>query len=188
MVFITGLLAPAVLRGFDKLALRYKLTVTGAGLVAAAGVFLDANWKFMGLAASPVQALFHNLLVYDKIPLSFGEYLRYMTLMGVIILSTAVVWRYIAASRIVSLFTLLGRNSLMIYVAHLFLQEVIVAFVYRYHPDSTWWALSAPLAVAVLALLAWLVEWRRKTRRTARATAATPAQLGQSMPMVSEAI
>jgi hypothetical protein len=143
MIFVMGMIGGAGIAKWDTLAMRAKLTVAGCAWAALAGVevlyLTGLGWN-LGIK-------------FDKCPLAWGEALRYLALISTIILTTDLVWRRIAQSGVVAFLTRLGRRSLAVYVAHVWVVAVVVAAARRTEWIGDWQALF--VVVAVAALWAW---------------------------------
>jgi len=140
LVFVMGMLAGAVLPRWDALAVRAKLRWFGAacGVLALVEVmeFTTLGW--------------HLGITFEKCPLSWGEAARYVSLITVIMLASDLVWRFIADSGAVGFLTRLGRRSLAVYVAHVWVVAIVLAAARRMEWIGNWQVLLAVVAVALL--------------------------------------
>ena len=140
LVFVMGMLAGAVLPRWDALAVRAKLRWFGAacGVLAIVEVmeFTTLGW--------------HLGITFEKCPLSWGEAARYVSLITVIMLASDLVWRFIADSGAVGFLTRLGRRSLAVYVAHVWVVAIVLAAARRMEWIGNWQVLLAVVAVALL--------------------------------------
>ena len=146
MIFVAGLLAGARLKKYDALTVRRKLAVT-ATVWSTAGLL----WL---MAYGPLALWAWNAGIgFAKNPLSAGEAARYLTLTLAIMLSTDLVWRWIQNAAPVEFVERLGRRSLAVYVAHIWVVALMVALAQRME-----WAGSVQIvlvAIAILLLYAW---------------------------------
>ena len=140
MVFIMGMLAGAALPKWDALNLRGKLrwfAIAGGVLaLVETAEFTTLGWR-IGLK-------------FEKCPLSWGEAARYIVLITAIMMASDLVWRWIAQSNVVGFCTRLGRRSLAVYVAHVWVVAVVLAVARRTEWLGGWQALLAVVAVAML--------------------------------------
>jgi hypothetical protein len=143
MIFVMGMIGGAAIARWDTLALRAKLAVSGCAWLLLAAVEV--------LYLTPLG--YHLGLKFDKCPLAWGEALRYLALISTIILSTDLAWRFIADSGAVAFLTRLGRRSLAVYVAHVWVVAVCVAAARRTEWIGDWQVIY--VAVAVGALWGW---------------------------------
>jgi hypothetical protein len=143
MIFVMGMLAGAALPKWDGLTLRGKLTLAGVGCAVLALVEAVQNtaWGWsLGIS-------------FVKNPLSWGEAVRYLSLMTTIMMLTDLCWRWIAGGNVAGFLTRLGRRSLAVYVAHVWVVAVTVAVANR----TSW--LGAWQIVLVVAAVAMLWSW-----------------------------
>jgi hypothetical protein len=140
MVFIMGMLAGAALPKWDALDLRGKLRwlaiTCGVLALVETAEFTTLGWR-IGLK-------------FEKCPLSWGEAARYIVLITTIMMASDLVWRWIARSNPVGFLTRLGRRSLAVYVAHVWVVAVVLAVARRTEWLGGWQVLLALLAVAML--------------------------------------
>lgn len=155
-VFIGGILFTQPLRAFDRARKSARAGVLVLLAVSFAVFFLSANAPELGLK--------HRLinLEFSKIPLTFGELMRYMVTTLLIMLATNAIWRRIRETRAVAFICLLGRNSLFVYVAHLFVQPVIAELAWRNPGWGMWQIGFAFLMIAILGMLAFWMEQLKK--------------------------
>src|SRR5688572_15209154 len=146
MVFVAGLLAGAWLKTYDALTTAGKLRL-GAVAWGAAGLV----WM---LAYGPLALFAWNVGIgFAKNPLSGGEAVRYLTLIVAIMITTDLLWRWIADGAAVEFVSRLGRRSLAVYVAHIWVVALMVALAQRME-----WAGSMQIVlvgVALVLLYAW---------------------------------
>jgi hypothetical protein len=168
LIFVLGLLAGSILPWYDGLASRNKWRVAGAAWLLI-GFLWVADWGWMfGVPRFPVW------FGFQKVPLNEWEALRYLSMIVGIITATDLIWRTTLAGGVVARFSgALGRNSLPIYVAHLFLMELAGIL-------GVAWGLGVgqilvfftPPCLILLWLLALLLDARKRQRVLPRPTTA----------------
>jgi hypothetical protein len=162
--FVGGLLAGSELHGYDALARMTKIKITAAVWAAFALLFWSDFWQQLGLPACPVS------LVFTKVPLTTGELLRYLTLIMGILLTTDLFWQQIQKSRLAAFAQTLGRSTLQVYVAQVFLMDYTgMAATWWLWWIGLWQMAFVPLCLGLLWLIALGVQWTR--RRTSPAWA-----------------
>lgn len=180
-VFVTGLLTGALVKRYDAIARRWKvlLAISAAALYAllfCADYGLDLHLPHPNLG-----------LEFRKIPLSFGEFLRYLALIFTILTATDLAWRWIAESRIVRFSAGLGRRSLAVYVAHVWLVEGVATLAAAWWWMGRWQILFAPASVGILWLfaLAWDRWQKREPKREREPKRDTKARATPSRPLLA---
>ena len=166
LVFVSGMLFTRPLSVFDRSSRLVKylvLLIVGAlSIVIVISAFPDLVNR-----TTPILPL-----TFIKVPLSIGEYLRYMITTLLIMLVTDAGWDYINLIPFSGFICMLGRNSLFVYVIHLFLQELTIMVAIRF-PDMGNWHLALGLGMIVLlGALAWgmeLISGLRKKDRSKQA-------------------
>jgi hypothetical protein len=151
-VFIGGLLFSAPLKAWDQATSRARVVCYGLLTVAFAVVFLSADAAELGLR--------HRILpwAFVKIPLSFGEMVRYILLTVLIVLGTDFVWHALEHRRLTSFVCLLGRNSLFVYVAHLYVQEIFTALAVETYKWEQWQSIYGIIMISSLGVMAYWFE------------------------------
>jgi hypothetical protein len=140
MIFVMGMLAGAVFPTWDALQPRAKAALAAAGCAAVA---LIATLEYTAWGWS-----LH--ISFVKNPLSWGEAARYLALITTIMLVSDLAWRWIAQSNVVGFLTRLGRRSLAVYVAHVWVVAIILAAARRTEWMGAWQIVWAVTAVALL--------------------------------------
>ena len=163
-VFVSGLLFTYGLRAFDLANRRSRAIVIGYLTVVFLVIFQSANADELGLG----RAWLH--LRFWKIPLTFGEYLRYTVTTLLLMLGTNSFWRRLQYTRMTAFIRLLGRNSLFVYVAHLFLQEGVTSLAYRTWYIGPWQSLYGVAMIALLGTMAYLLERFNASRKSPKKT------------------
>lgn len=120
-VFVAGLLFGHLFPRFDRATSRTRARLLFAAWFAAGAVVLasPAGARLLGVAMPD--------LGFRKVPLGPGEWFRYVTLTVAILLSTAALWPRIASARTTPFVLTLGRRSLAVYVAHVFVQAGVIS-------------------------------------------------------------
>jgi hypothetical protein len=141
-LFVAGIVLGRSLKRYDG----WSSAAKGKLLAAVAGVwgvlfYLEHAADF-GLTPPTVPLVFH------KVPLSGGELLRYFTLMGTIMLGTDLLWSRLAQRRWVEAVCQLGRKSLPVYVAHVWVVAIVVTICWK-----LWWIGAAQVIFAIAALV-----------------------------------
>jgi len=144
LIFVAGLLAGVLLPKYDALQMRTK----GKLVVSAwLGVAVVSVFAYHPIAA---QWAWDIGLKFMKAPLSTGEVIRYLAIILAILTTTDLIWRFIADGHVVGLFINLGRRSLAVYVAHIWVVALMVAVSLRMPWLGNWQALLAIPAVAMV--------------------------------------
>jgi hypothetical protein len=140
MVFVMGMLAGGALPKWDAMTLRSKLK----GLAVAAGALALIEVAYL-------TPLGYQLGInFQKNPLSWGEAARYLALIVTIMMLTDLAWRWIADGNVAGFLTRLGRRSLAVYVAHVWVVAMIIAVARRTEWLGAWQVLLAVAAVGML--------------------------------------
>ncbi|HSI35429.1 MAG: OpgC domain-containing protein [Phycisphaerae bacterium] len=144
MIFVAGMIAGALLPWYDALATRAKGMITAA-IWAIIGVV-----AYLAYTPSGWTWAYEHYLYFAKTPLTTGEAIRYLAVVLAIITTTDLAWRVIADTRVVGFMTRLGRRSLAVYVAHIWVVALMVAVSLRMPWLGNWQALLAIPAVALV--------------------------------------
>ena len=121
---------------------------------------LASVWTLAGVMAFAAHIAWDNPnlasvdLAFRKIPLGVGEWLRYLTLTVAVLLTATELWPRIAASRLAGMVATIGRRSLAVYVAHVWVQALILGAVAAFLEPTAWQGVLALAALAALYLLA----------------------------------
>jgi hypothetical protein len=149
IVFVAGLLFGAVLPAYDRLSLRWRVVLACAATVAMVTLSLMAfGWHF-----NLVPHL--NWIWFVKVPLAAGEMLRYLAFIIMVITVSDVLWRWIGPTFISAMVQRLGRRSLAIYIAHIFVVGFLVPISYRHPLPELVQIVYMPIAVVMLWAIAW---------------------------------
>jgi hypothetical protein len=140
MIFVMGMLAGAAFPRWDALGRRAKAALAVGGCVAVAL-----------LSAIEYTAWGWSLHIpFVKNPLSWAEAIRYLAMITTIMTLTDLAWRWIAGSNVVGFLTRLGRRSLAVYVAHVWVVAIILAVARRTEWLGSWQVVWAVTGVAML--------------------------------------
>jgi hypothetical protein len=151
-VFIAGLVAGKLLPRYDELAQRTKISIATVSWIAYSLLFISEFSSNFGLPGL-------NLGVgFVKVPLSAGESLRYLTMVVGIMTATDLLWSWIGSSLASKFAQTLGRKSLPVYVAHVWLVEGVAYFATKYWWLGKWEILLGVLSVAALWGFALMLE------------------------------
>ncbi len=153
--FVTGVVAGTWLSRYDQFKTRTKLLAAGSFWAMSILLFFGAYASHFGLTFSIPG------LTFWKNPLTFGEYLRYLGLVGAILATTDLAWRWLRGSGVMRFVARMGRRSLAMYVAQIFL----VGQIDRLNDAAAaaWpvWGLQfvfMALAIVLLWALAWVMD------------------------------
>ncbi|HEV7302103.1 MAG TPA: OpgC domain-containing protein [Tepidisphaeraceae bacterium] len=150
-IFVAGLLAGAAFPRYDALRPAAKVAIasgaTGAALCLSVFAF---GWHF-GMPKP-------GWLWFMKVPLSGGEALRYVAFIVAIITVTDVLWRFIGGTAVAEFIARLGRRSLAMYVAHVFVVGLLVPLAHRWPMPMTWNLIYLPIAVVMLWAIAFIMD------------------------------
>jgi hypothetical protein len=114
---------------------------------AFATAFLLRNGATIGFASAEVLPA----LAFVKVPLSPAELLWYLAVSGFVLTWSAWAWeRVVWVKWSLRWVTLLGRKSLLVYVAHLFVQLALVEAITLLDPSPLGRAMVLPLTVLIL--------------------------------------
>ncbi len=173
-MFLLGILAGTRLQWYGTLSNRTKQ-------LCCAGCWLMSGLIFFAAYGDHFHLRLHSPLNFWKVPLSFGEILRYVFLVGAIVTTTDMLWRWIDQSAVAAYVNRLGRRSLAMYIAQIYVVGQIINLFNRVpHPAGIQFFFMA-LAVTVLWIIALamdtIAEFRARARETgsffARKTSAT---------------
>lgn len=144
MIFIMGMLAGAALPGWDALRARAKMALAGVGCAVVA---MLATLEYTAWGWSVLPTLHISFM---KNPLSWGEAARYLAMITTIMMVSDLAWQWIAQSNVVGFLRRLGRRSLAVYVAHVWVVAIILAAARRTEWMGAWQILWAVTGVALL--------------------------------------
>jgi len=168
-LFVAGLLSDGVYRRACRAGRGWRAGWTGVALAGFALVFLVAHGPALGV----VQSLPASFLDFTKTPLRPGALLWYLAIVQLLLAVTSLCWRGAPApTPVVSFLTLLGRHSLLVYVAHVFTEAAVLEYVWSTWPGTMLRMVAVVADLAALFLLCAAVEWWPKTLRDVVAPAA----------------
>jgi len=176
-IFVMGLGFGSIWKRYDALARRGKLLIASGAWVIFALLFVseyssDFGWPRLNLGLS-----------FSKVPLSGGETLRYLSMVLGILTTTDVLWPMLASSPLVSFAQTLGRKSLWVYAAHLWVVELAGGLATAWWWMGRWQILFAAVTLAVLWVFAKKLESRSDRPKPRRQSFALPV----SLPVFGEA-
>lgn len=120
VIFVAGLLSADLLTGYDRLSRRGKAAVVCVAWALHGLMFVAYYGPDFGL-------YLYLPLSFTKVPLSEGEALRYLTLIVAIATTTDLLWKPLLSGRaFTEAAECLGRNSLWVYVAHVWIVQIAV--------------------------------------------------------------
>jgi hypothetical protein len=157
IVFVAGLLFGAALPTYDRLTLRRRVWLACIATAAMLTLSLMAfGWHFNLLPHL-------DWLWFVKVPLAAGEMLRYLAFIVMVITVSDVLWRWVGPTWISAMVQRLGRRSLAIYIAHIFVVGFLVPISYRYPMPELLQIIYLPIAVGMLWVVAWGMDaWNAK--------------------------
>jgi hypothetical protein len=161
--FVAGFLCGSLIREYDQLSIAVKQSAAIAAWVAFGLLFWAEYWKELSLPAFPID------IAFSKKPLTTGEMLRYMTAIAGIMISTDLIWRRLAGMAFTAFSATLGRSSLVVYVVHIFLMEAAGAAAKYWAWMGAWQLTFIPASLAILWLVALIVQWPARRRKKAAA-------------------
>jgi len=174
LIFVMGMLAGAGLPKWDALTTRAKLA-WAAGACGVLALVETAEFTTLGWSIG---------LTFEKCPLSWGEAMRYLSLFTVIMMASDLVWRWIEQSNVVEFLTRLGRRSLAVYVAHVWVVAIVIAAARRTESMGSWQVIWGVVAVAMLWAWTCILD---SLSAVPKARGEEPTWLGQSFWKVSTA-
>jgi hypothetical protein len=133
-LFLAGFLSLPAYRWLQAGGLGRRVGWAAAASAAFAVIFLSEHGPALGIQA------FATLLPLDftKTPLQAGALLWYLSLVQVVMAWSSLLWdRVPGAARWLRWVPLLGRHSLVVYVAHVFTEIPVLEYVWRIWPAVT---------------------------------------------------
>jgi hypothetical protein len=160
-LFVMGLIFGVAFPYYNALARRWKILAAAVAWTIFALLFDSEYSSDFGLPHL-------NLgMSFSKVPLSSGEALRYLSMIFGIATTTDLLWRFISPTGFAHFVETLGRKSLPVYVAHLWVVEGMAILAAATVSMGRWQIIYAPAAVLILWLFALLLDVY-KTPRSAR--------------------
>ena len=124
--------------------------------LAFAGLFVARNGADIGMVPPSLLPTWS----FVKVPLNVCELAWYVVASVFVFTWFATAWQCARSLRtVLSWLTLLGRKSLLVYVAHLFIEIPIIELVTVTDPSPPARALMLPLAAVLLVIIAATSEW-----------------------------
>lgn len=161
VLFVAGYVVSRRLSGLrdpaDGIARWWLLLVS----VAFGVLFLLRNGAHLGLAVAFALSAF----TFVKVPLSPAELAWYLTASAFVLTWSAWLWEQVGwVRRLFGWFPLLGRQSLLVYVAHLFVQLAMIEALTLLEPTTSSRLWMLPLMALILTAVAAAGErWARAT-------------------------
>jgi hypothetical protein len=175
VIFVAGVIAGEFLPKYDRLSVRPKV-------YTMIGLWLAQIVLFIAYYGPNFDLRLWLPLEFAKVPLTTGETLRYLTLILAIMATTDLAWSSrLAGGKVARFCERLGRNSLAVYVFHVWMVQVIVRIAPAIGPAAGRIALAI-VGVGALWLFAYALELggaKRKKRKPARAP---PLQISEREP------
>ncbi len=156
-LFVAGLLSANGLAWLDRHGERSRVAWAAGVTIAFAAVFVLHHGPAFGVGGPS-----HLLpLGFDKKPLQPGALLWYLAAVQVVFAWTLVGWDHVlAGSRASAWLALLGRHSLLFYVAHVFTEIPVMEIVWSVWPSDGVRLALAAADLGVLAALCALADGR----------------------------
>ena len=152
----------------------------GVSLLAFAAVFTIEHGERFGLPDF-ARAL---SLDFSKTPLMPGALIWYLAGVSLVLAASSLAWtRFLRGTRAERWLGLLGRNSLLVYAAHVFTEVVVLEVVWRWWPPAAMRIALVVADVAALSLLCLVAE--RLQKRPARAITATWPRVSRGLAVAS---
>jgi hypothetical protein len=174
IIFVLGFLFGWAWPRYNHLSVRSKAMMAALGWTAVGILFVmeySYQWGMPQLGLG---------IVFTKVPLSGAEALRYLSVMLAIIPTTDLIWSKISGLSAVAFVQTLGRNSLPVYVLHLWLVEAVGALALHWAWMGAWQILMAVVSLLILWLFAWTVDmWKRPTLIRPLGSGKLPRLFGQ---------
>jgi len=154
--FVAGLMGSLVVPRLDRRRHAWPIAMVGAWIAFGVMTVLAYGPRFDVVAES-------TLLSFTKVPLTTGEWLRYFATTLAVVTTSAVAWPRIQQAASVVVITQLGRRSLAVYGAHVFVQMLVLAVAVPLWSIGAAQASFALPAVAALWLCARACDvWERQ--------------------------
>ena len=153
-IFTAGILFGVFLPRYTLLPRSWKITLACTTALLSvllwAGDFRsDFGWLHPVLPFS-----------FCKTPLSIGEALRYFGLIFTIIFASDLLWNRIAGSWPVTMIQTMGRRSLAVYVAHVWIVGMLALLAWKTKSLGAWQMFLVVPAIAGMWFVARLLDWR----------------------------
>jgi len=162
ILFVLGLALGSNWKRYDALQRRYKLLLAGVAWNVFALLFVSEYSSYFGWPALSLG------LSFSKVPLSTGEALRYLCLVGGILTTTDVMWPTLQGGWFARFAQTLGRKSLPVYVLHLWLVEIAGSAAAAWWWIGRWQILFAVATLGILWCFARTLEWRARVSKSRR--------------------
>ncbi len=170
LMFLLGIFAGTALRWYTALPMRTKLFTAGGCWAMSVVIFFAAYGEHFNLPL-------HTPFTFWKNPLTFGEVLRYAALVGAIVTTTDLLWRYLDGSKVAAFVNRLGRRSLAMYISQIYL----VGQIDRLGDYANWPWGTQPIFMALTVLILWCIAWTMDTVADLRKPARLPLSASQTV-------
>ncbi len=178
IIFVAGVVAGEFLPKYDRLSARPKI-------YAAIVLWLAQIVLFLAYYGPNFNLRLWLPLEFAKVPLTTGETLRYLTLILAIMATTDLVWSSrLAGGKVARFCERLGRNSLAVFVFHVWIVQLTVRSAPSVH-FVLGRIFLAIVAVGLLWLFAVVLEasgGKRKKRSAAKAPSAPTTEAAPTKP------
>lgn len=168
VIFVAGMLGGLALPQYDRLSRRAKAGVFATAVAAHVVLFVayygpNFGWRL------------YLPMAFQKVPLTTGEVLRYLTLIAALMGGTDLLWKRVLADGVGAKFCeLLGRNSLAIYVFHVWAVQVLIRVAAWARPSTGGRIALAVAGVLMLWVFARLLESRGDRKKSGGKARAKP--------------
>lgn len=172
-LFVMGLIFGVAWPYYNALARRCKILAAVVSWIVFALLFDSEYSSDFGLPH------LHLWMSFSKVPLSNGEALRYLSMIFGIATTTDLLWRYLSQTAFAAFIETLGRKSLPVYVAHLWVVQGVGMLADRWAGMGRWQITFGLASILILWLFALLLDVYRPPRRAHQpVTWAAPAMAG----------
>jgi hypothetical protein len=159
-MFVMGLIFGVAWPYYNALARRYKILATTISWIVFALLFDSEYSSDFGL---PHLNLWMS---FAKVPLSDGEALRYLSMIVGIATTTDLLWRSLSRTAFAAFVETLGRKSLPVYVAHLWVVEGMGILAAKWSGMGRWQITFGLASILILWLFALLLDVYKQPRHS----------------------
>jgi hypothetical protein len=182
LIFVMGLLAGAIFHKYDALTRGVKIAIAVVSTVAMLVLGAMAHGHHVPLLPPP------DPWWFVKVPLATGAALRYLAIIVAMITVTDLLWRYIGGTRVESFVGRLGRRALAMYIAHIVITDQLVPISEKIDVPPAWKLIYFPIAVAMLWIVAYVMDWLRDHAKRRAELSPAPAWQFQGWPVALTAV
>jgi len=151
-IFIAGLVFAFFFGRYDALRRRWKLLTAAIAWGVFGLLFVSEYSSDFGLPH------LHLYVSFAKVPLSDGEALRYLSLIVGIIVSTDLLWPLLVGTAAAEFVQTLGRKSLPVYVAHVWMVAGVSSLAAAWWWMGRWQIILAVASVLLLWIFALILD------------------------------